>query len=88
MGTDGGVYETFDLAENWRLWEIFLEHNFMKWQSMTQDLFTVSMEGHKTIQQKVVLPEPTIYSVFKILIGKWSWIGTGVIVLETMAPTY
>jgi len=75
VGTDGGLYESFDHAQNWRFMENLPVTQFYKVAVDDASPFIISMEVRRIIQLKVVHQEQTIAMVFKILIGELFWIG-------------
>jgi hypothetical protein len=49
VGCDGGLYESYDGADNWEYKPNLLLHNFTKQQQITLIHFTISMVGPRII---------------------------------------
>jgi hypothetical protein len=76
VGTDGGVYESFDLGASWRYMENLPLTQFYKVAVDDATPFYNVMAVHRTTAPKADLREPTITMVFAMPTGKWCLTGT------------
>jgi len=69
VGSDGGLYESFDHTKTGALWPICPLPNFMMWPLMMQNHFIMFLAELRIITQKVALLGRIIGKEYKIQIG-------------------